>query len=88
MAELMILFKYQTFARNNCKPSVQTLPANRDNSCSVRYLAESMDGTKSKQLYMHNRHDFHVHRTSSDPESLVDENNDDKDFFLNFSSIF
>ena len=37
---------------------------------------------------MHNRHDFHVHRTSSDPESLVDEKIDDKDFFLNVSSVF
>ena len=29
------------------KPSVKTLPANQANSCSVRYLAESMDGTNN-----------------------------------------
>ena len=29
-----------------------------------------------------------MHRTSSDPESLVDEKIDDKDFLLNVSSVF
>ena len=36
---------------------------------------------QNQNNYALNRHDCHVHRTSSDPEFLVDEKMDDKDFF-------
>mgnify|MGYP006896101061 CR=1 FL=1 len=48
----------------------------------TKTIAVQFDIWRKIRTTMHNRHGFHEHRTSRDPESLVDEKIDDKDFLV------